>query len=1305
LTMESVALQNSPRKSPSKGVRKPFQLYRPPNMRKNDILTKSMENIEDPPLSTVRKAEKKAELNETETVTFDIVQNSVVGQCDVGKTSFQLTSELVEDVLIIASVLLMRIAEFSMVQFRRSKTVGKSSNRLSVPCFFPASAASASASAAELKGNGTVVVPPKEAPLQSAIAKRCHASVKDLSKRKELNDADFKKIEEFFNSLHLAGDKNVASFLNSKCSSTEHACAIGQVLIKLAIENGKKKSTIAKLCHLLLRSASSNEFRKGLVAGCNQYFERRHKLRTEFVTYWHEFITFLSELCSDSSFTSESDLVNVVFRVFNYLLVPPVLDAIKMEELECIISSLLNAGYSLERQYPDRLIDLRNTFRNAFLDAKEPWVRKMILLLIELSAGSWRLSEDANRYYFQTNTPVIIMYHQLFHLIIYCGHISTSSCLLYIFQSTGLMFYNKFKPCFIQICSNILFNVLKRSMYIQVMETPNPHSLKFLPGIPVLPGRTAEFPNRPSAEKSPLARAIFRIRGVKSVFFGEDFITVTKNSEVKDWVAMKPEIFSTIMDFFTSKQNIIIDDSTEKDAADDDNDTVVMIKDLLNTRIRPTIQDDGGDVVFMGFDDGIVKLKLQGACTGCPSSVYTLKNGIENMLKFYVPEVKGVEQVVDEVEEIAEKEFQKLETKLDEDIAAVVMNVREEIEALQNPFPGNFDDSDSDDVTKAQLVPFRSEEELVTETVSKFSRIRAANLKLLDEENPRYKGQVMDISDNDEQEEDEDEEEEEEEEADDYDGDDDEDDDDDDDEEEDQDDRMLVDDGENDYMEQGMKMRTENYISDQESDNMIHTFSRVDLLDQKERGIAVQQQLKLWEQMLSLKIRFQKLLQSANRLPQSADYREKLLQSDDELLETFSSARRSVQKLLDELLEFQDHLFSGNKQTVHLSTKRKIDQHDDDDDDELSDIVDDEDEDDDEKQQQMEKKSDEIISIPAKRRRLQLSGYSDLLQHLHDAFKSYQNEALEKWYQRTRLGGIGVSAKKDFSAFESNAVAQIAQILTDRKRLIQRTQLKRLEYDIIGKEEKCADEDRNVNIFDDSDFHEQLLREFIQKRMNDITDPVLLGRHWSKFQKLRDKSKKSKVDRKASKGRRIRIQVMSKLVNFMAPVDKSKMTNETSVFDRCCFQNIRDGVRQSDVSVKFLKKLTVITDESSSAAADKSLPREKFDQFKKWFWSVVSSMTTDEARHWRLQWDVLSRHRTMTCIYRQRIHAFRVSALRCIQARIFCGRNCSLRLRSKRLASYKMQLKNKIGIFTTYIPIYSEHPNNFKIYFMVEYLV
>ncbi|KAL1285108.1 NFU1 iron-sulfur cluster scaffold [Trichinella pseudospiralis] len=230
------------------------------------------------------------------------------------------------------------------------------------------------------------------------------------------------------------------------------------------------------------------------------------------------------------------------------------------------------------------------------------------------------------------------------------------------------MFYNKFKPCFIQICSNVLFNIAKRSMYIQVMDTPNPHSLKFLPGIAVLPGRTAEFPNRLSAENSPLARAIFRIKGVKSVFFGEDFITVTKNSEVKDWAVMKPEIFSAIMDFFTSKQDIITDDITVKDAANDDDETVIMIKDLLNTRIRPTIQDDGGDVVFMGFDDGIVKLKLQGACTGCPSSVYTLKNGIENMLKFYVPEVKCVEQVVDEVEKIAEKEFQKLETKLDKDI-------------------------------------------------------------------------------------------------------------------------------------------------------------------------------------------------------------------------------------------------------------------------------------------------------------------------------------------------------------------------------------------------------------------------------------------------------------------------------------------------------------------------------------------------------------------------------------------------------------------------------------------------------------
>ncbi|KRZ39889.1 Protein AATF [Trichinella pseudospiralis] len=487
---------------------------------------------------------------------------------------------------------------------------------------------------------------------------------------------------------------------------------------------------------------------------------------------------------------------------------------------------------------------------------------------------------------------------------------------------------------------------------------------------------------------------------------------------------------------------------------------------------------------------------------------------------------------------------------------AVVMNIREEIEALQNPFPGNFDDSDSDDVTKAQLVPFSSEEELVPEeeTVSKYSRIRAANLKLLDEENPRYKGQVvsrsqleqftnsdeetsssfatdttdvseeLDMSVNDEQEE----EDEENEQADDYDGDDDEDEEEEEDDDDDDDDGMLVDDEENDHMQQGTKIRNENYISDQESDNVVHTFSRVDLLDQKERGIAVQQQLKLWEQMLSLKIRFQKLLQLANRLPQSVDYCEKLLQSDDGgLLEKFSIARRSVQKLLDQLLELQDHLFSGNKQTVYLSTKRKIDEHHH----ELSDVVDhDDDEYGEQQQQQMEKKSVETVSVAAKRRRLTLSGYSDLLQHLHDAFKSYHIEIDLCFYNEFLIFGLH----------------KLSQILTDRKRLIQRTQLKRLEYDIIGKEEICDDdEDRNVNIFDDSDFHEQLLREFIQKRMNDITDPVLLGRHWSKFQKLRDKSKKSKVDRKASKGRRIRIQVMSKLVNFMAPVDRSKMSNET----------------------------------------------------------------------------------------------------------------------------------------------------------------
>ncbi|KAF0926474.1 hypothetical protein E2562_025316 [Oryza meyeriana var. granulata] len=196
----------------------------------------------------------------------------------------------------------------------------------------------------------------------------------------------------------------------------------------------------------------------------------------------------------------------------------------------------------------------------------------------------------------------------------------------------------------------------KRGMFIQTQSTPNPQSLMFYPGKPVMEVGSSDFPNARTAMASPLAKALFAIDGVTRVFFGSDFVTVTKSEETS-WDYLKPEIFAAIMDFYSSGQPLFLDSSTaaSMDTAihEDDSEIVAMIKELLETRIRPAVQDDGGDIEYQGFDPetGIVKLKMQGACSGCPSSSVTLKSGIENMLMHYVPEVKGVEQELDGDEE------------------------------------------------------------------------------------------------------------------------------------------------------------------------------------------------------------------------------------------------------------------------------------------------------------------------------------------------------------------------------------------------------------------------------------------------------------------------------------------------------------------------------------------------------------------------------------------------------------------------------------------------------------------------------
>ncbi|XP_019850729.1 PREDICTED: NFU1 iron-sulfur cluster scaffold homolog, mitochondrial-like [Amphimedon queenslandica] len=209
-----------------------------------------------------------------------------------------------------------------------------------------------------------------------------------------------------------------------------------------------------------------------------------------------------------------------------------------------------------------------------------------------------------------------------------------------------------------------------RSMFIQTQDTPNPNSLKFIPGVPVMSsGGTRDFPNPLSSRPSVLAQQLFRIDGVKSIFFGPDFITVTKADDDMPWSTIKPHVYATVMDFFASGLPVIKEEATpsgDLPAEEDEDETVMMIKELLDTRIRPTVQEDGGDIVFVDFKDGIVKLKMQGSCSNCPSSTVTLKAGVENMIQFYVPEVKGVEQVEEELDPINQTALDQLEKSLND---------------------------------------------------------------------------------------------------------------------------------------------------------------------------------------------------------------------------------------------------------------------------------------------------------------------------------------------------------------------------------------------------------------------------------------------------------------------------------------------------------------------------------------------------------------------------------------------------------------------------------------------------------------
>ncbi len=184
-------------------------------------------------------------------------------------------------------------------------------------------------------------------------------------------------------------------------------------------------------------------------------------------------------------------------------------------------------------------------------------------------------------------------------------------------------------------------------MFIQTEDTPNPNTLKFFPGLVVLETGSAEFTSKENAQDSKLASMLFANQYVERVFFGYDFISISKSQNI-DWEILKPDILTSITEYFMSDEgHEISHDEAEVEYDEKDSDIVEQIQELVHTRIRPAVMQDGGDIQFRKYHDGIVFLQLKGACSGCPSASITLKEGIEDMLKYYVPEVSAVEAIDD----------------------------------------------------------------------------------------------------------------------------------------------------------------------------------------------------------------------------------------------------------------------------------------------------------------------------------------------------------------------------------------------------------------------------------------------------------------------------------------------------------------------------------------------------------------------------------------------------------------------------------------------------------------------------------
>ena len=183
-------------------------------------------------------------------------------------------------------------------------------------------------------------------------------------------------------------------------------------------------------------------------------------------------------------------------------------------------------------------------------------------------------------------------------------------------------------------------------MFIQTEQTPNPNTLKFIPGRDVSPEKNVSYEKTEDADNSPLAKRMFAIEGISSVFLGKDFISISKSEKI-DWQVMKSLILTQLMQHFMSDEKVvdIVNEESKIEVSEEDKEIALQIEELLETRVRPSVAGHGGDIIFHGYSEGVVELEMKGACSGCPSSLATLKMGVENMLRHYIPEVSEVREV------------------------------------------------------------------------------------------------------------------------------------------------------------------------------------------------------------------------------------------------------------------------------------------------------------------------------------------------------------------------------------------------------------------------------------------------------------------------------------------------------------------------------------------------------------------------------------------------------------------------------------------------------------------------------------